>query len=211
MATMTLVSVTTLAQMTDNGSQMVKTELKLYGETVESLIPPGWKHTEATGDLNKDGTDDLAIIAFPSEKDSSPMLAIYFGTINGAYGQWKSYSGIIPEGDGENEFIEPSLEITSRNTLIINLNQWASAGSWGTTNRTWTFRYQNDDFFLIGFDDETLMRNTGEVTKVSKNYLTHKCCTSTFNEFDKTVKPHNVWTKLPKTSLQRLGDFSLDM
>ena len=36
-------------------------ELQKQGRGVEDLVPKGWEHTEATGDLNKDGIADLVV------------------------------------------------------------------------------------------------------------------------------------------------------
>ena len=40
-----------------------------HGQSVETLVPQGWEHSEAVGDLNKDGLEDLVVIATPNFRD----------------------------------------------------------------------------------------------------------------------------------------------
>ena len=44
--------------------------LKQQGTTVEAIVPKGWEHEEAEGDLNKDGIADLVIVATPNFKEN---------------------------------------------------------------------------------------------------------------------------------------------
>ena len=67
-------------------------DLKQQGTSVEQIVPEGWEHEEAQGDLNKDGIKDLVVLAKPNFKENmqtrddgyeynfnSYILAIYFG------------------------------------------------------------------------------------------------------------------------------------
>ena len=106
----------------------------------------------------------------------------------------------------EDEFCrhEVNLEITSRGALHITMQLWCSMGSYGTTTNSYTYRYQNGDFYLIGTDSEEMSRNTGETTVVSENYLTWKrqvTQSNAFNEEPATEK----WSRLKKKPLEKLG------
>ena len=188
------------------------------GTSVEQITPDGWPHQEAQGDLNKDGITDLVVVAMPDYPENTltrddgyvynfnqPILAIYFGKGQGQFQQWKQYDNVIPADDSEYCQHDITLTITDRNTLRIATEVWCSAGSYGTSTDTYTFRYQNGDFYLIGMDHEEMMRNTGECTTVSENYLTWKRQVVKSNAFDETMPSTEKWTKLRKRPLEKLG------
>ena len=45
-------------------------DLKQQGTSVEQIVPEGWEHEEAQGDLNKDGIKDLVVLAKPNFKEN---------------------------------------------------------------------------------------------------------------------------------------------
>ena len=197
------------------GAQAV--ELKPQGVSVEDIVPAGWSHQEAQGDLNKDGIPDLVVVATPDDVENTttrsdgyvynfnqPILAIYFGTAQGQFHQWKAYDNVIPGDDSENCHNDVSLEITDRGVIRISIQLFCSAGSYGVSTDTYSYRYQNGDFFLIGMDKEEMQRNTGTITLVSENYLTWKRQTKMSNAFDDSA-PTEKWTKITRKSLEKLG------
>ena len=202
------------------GFKIQAKELKQQGTSVEDIVPDGWLHHEAWGDLNKDGINDLVVVATPDDEEdllrrddgyvynfNPPILAIYFG--NGQELQlWKRYDYVIPPDQSENCSHDIVLEITSRGTLRIAISLFCNAGSYGTSTDTYTYRYQNGDFYLIGMDNEEMMRNTGEVTLVSENYLTWKRqvkCSNAFTDDPVTEK----WSRITKKPLEKLGEREL--
>ena len=191
--------------------------LAQQGATVEDIVPAGWLHTETQGDLNKDGIMDLVVVATPDYEENTlthddgyvynfnqPILAIYFGTDQGLQ-QWKRYDNVIPADESENCHHDIGLEITPRNMLRISVQLFCSAGSYGTSTDTYTYRYQNGDFYLIGMDQVETMRNTGDCTTVSENYLTRKRQVVKSNAFDETIASTEKWSKLAKKPLEKLG------
>lgn len=190
------------------------------GTSIESIVPEGWEHSEATGDMNKDGIKDIVVIATPNFKENMkeredgyvynfnhPQLAIYFGDASGGFVLFKKYDDLFPEKD-EFTFIETSLDVNDRGVLRIGVSSFRSAGSANTGGPTYVFRYQDGDFFLIGKDESDLSRYSGETTVISENYLTHKRQETTGNAF-KEEKEKVKWTSLPKEPLKRLGEFEL--
>lgn len=193
--------------------------LKLQGSTVQDIVPDGWQHVEAQGDLNKDGIIDLVVVVTPDFEENcksredgyvynfnQPILAIYFGTNQGEMHLWKKYDNVIPADESEFCRHETGLEITTRGTLLISNQLSCSAGSYGTSENTYTYRYQGGDFYLIGFDQEELQRNTGEYNVISENYLTWKRQVKKSNMFDESVPVTEKWSKLSKKPLEKLGD-----
>ena len=44
--------------------------LKQLGTAVDDIVPEGWTHSEAVGDVDKDGLNDLVIAATPNFKEN---------------------------------------------------------------------------------------------------------------------------------------------
>lgn len=197
-------------------------QLEASGATLEELLPEGWTHDEARGDLNKDGMADLAIIAVPNDAEhmvtredgyvsnhNQPILAIYMGQAGHSYRLWKQYADILPATD-EFTIVDHSLTITDRGTLQVSVSKFFTAGGWESPSATYVLRFQDGDFFLIGKETDSYARNSGEGEKVSENYLTRKQQRIIYNAMDNKVKPREKWSKLPYKKLERLGTFEMD-
>ena len=175
-------------------------ELRKQGRGVDDLVPEGWVHTEATGDLNKDGIADLVVVATPDFKENTktrddgfvynfnqPLLAVYFGTAGGKMQLWRQYDQVIPARPDE----------------------YVSIG-WGTEHSNFSYRYQDGDFYLIGKENQSMSRNTGEMETTSENYLTWRRQVVKENVFeDSNVPKTEKWSKLPKKLLKKLGEQNL--
>ena len=181
-----------------------------------------WNCVEKQGDLNKDGIGDLVIVATPDFKElvivnevgdtidtNKPVLAIFFGNERGGWDLVCQYDDVIPISESKYHFIDYVVDVTDKGVLTVDLDYFSSMGSWGKTNKRYLFRYQDGDFYLIGEDDDTFMRNSGEATKTSINYLTAKKQVVTSNVFDEKVKPKERWAKIPRQPLRPLGTWTL--
>lgn len=198
-------------------------ELKQQGKTINDLIPTGWTHKETWGDLNKDGITDLVVVATPDWKEKTktrddgyvynfnqPILAIYFGTPQGVFWQWSQYADVIPANTDEYCTADASLNVTKRGVLCISIDHFCSMGGYGKNLSTFSYRFQDGDFYLIGMDDQSLQRNTGDMTTISENYLTGKRQEIKDNAFNNSHRPVEKWSKLPKKALEKLGTRCLD-
>ena len=198
-------------------------ELKKTGKTVDELVPAGWVSYDASGDLNKDGISDMAILAIPNFKENitvrddgyeynfnKPILAVYFGDSNGTLTMWRQYDNVVPGRESEVDMYDYSLSITERGVMKIDISYMTSMGGWGLSTAAYLYRYQDGDFYLIGHDATSLMRNTGEFESISSNYLTWKRQRITKNEFNNKVKRREKWTNIAKQPLKRLGEEELD-
>ena len=196
--------------------------LAQQGSAIDDIVPQGWLHQEAQGDLNKDGIPDLVVVATPDNEENTimgddgyvynfnqPVLGIYFGTGQGAQHLWRQYENVIPANEDENCSHEIKLEITVRGTLRISDVLFCSMGSYETTADTYTYRYQQGDFFLIGADKEELHRNNGNSTIISENYLTWKRQEKRYNVFLYEKEPTEKWIRIPKRPLEKLGEREL--
>ena len=197
-------------------------ELQKQGRGLEDLVPKGWEHTEATGDLNKDGIADLVVVATPDFKENTktrddgyvynfnqPLLAVYFGTAEGKMQLWRQYDQVIPARTDEFLSIDASLTITEKGVLRISLESFSNMGGWSSDNCNFSYRYQDGDFYLIGQESQSLARNTGEMETTSENYLTWRRQVVKENVFDDDKPKTEKWTKLPKKPLEKLGASNL--
>ena len=177
------------------------------------------------GDFNKDGINDLAVIALPKdpthmrtrEEDgyvynfNKRVLAIYFGQADGKLKRFKEYNNTIPSDDEDNENCSHEIEMTvnAKGVIRLSIGVFCSAGGTEVPNTEYVYRYQNGDFFLIGKDYGSFSRYSGEAVKVSENYLTHKKQTITYNMFEEGEEKEK-WTTLPSKPLEKLGAKLLD-
>ncbi len=199
--------------------QVLAQGLKTSGKSAADVVPNGWESTFKTGDMNGDGLPDLVIIATPCNKEkmktrddgyvynfNQPVLAIYWGDKNGNYKLFKQYDNVIPAREDEFLAITPSLDITKSGSLQIDLEFFATAGSYTQPTTSHVFRYQNGDFMLIGKDVVELERTTGKTVTTSDNYLTRKRIVTTDRPKRKAITKRS---RLPKSALKPLG-FNLD-
>lgn len=186
--------------------------------TWKDWVPAGWKLiSSTTGDFNQDGKSDAVLVLEEnnpanrkrndslgaSELNLNPRrLVILFQTAS-SYQKITELNHFLPsEHDAETPCLSDPLaegEIKiSHGLLKIGLHYWLSCGSYGVTNRTFTFRYENKRFRLIDMDVWEFMRNTGARTEYSSNYLTGKQkITTGYNEFEKSEsKPKTAWKNI---------------
>lgn len=176
-------------------------------------IPAGWGLlSSATGDLNKDGAKDAVLVLEeknpakikPNDglgaKDlnlNSRRLLILFNTPQGYQKAFSSDRLLPTENDADLTCLEDPLGdgrvSVSRGVLVLSLNYWLSCGSYAVTNNSFTFRYENSRFRLIGFDQSEFSRSTGDQSEISINYLTGKMkLTTGLNSFEES-KPKVAW------------------
>jgi len=188
-------------------------------------VPAGWNLTHTfTGDLDRDGKSDAVLVLHqadpaklkpnsnfgPSGLNLNPRrLVVLLQTASG-YQKVRETDRFLPtEHDAENSCLadpldEGGLDI-DRGLLRIDLHYWLSCGSYGVTHRSFSFRYDKQRFRLIGLDIWSFMRNSGERTDYSFNFLTGKQkITTGLNEFEES-KPKVSWKRIAG-----LKDFYLD-
>lgn len=202
-------------------------------KTVNDFIPKGWKSIlTAKGDLNKDKLEDVAVVIEKDDKANivknehlgseylnlNPrMLLILFRQKDGNYTlAGKNDKGFIKsEGDKESPALMDTLDEISikDNILKIKFNYFLSAGSWAVTQNIYTFRFQNKKFELIGFDNNSYMRNSGNQEEFSINFSTNKVkITTGGNMFDeKANKPKEEWKAIKAKKKYVLDEMTSDI
>ncbi|HEX8165577.1 MAG TPA: hypothetical protein VF601_07280 [Beijerinckiaceae bacterium] len=192
----------------------------------EGFVPAGWAlESQTSGDLDGDGVPDLVLVLRGKDPknvvaneggfgenplDTNPrILAVAFGR-PGGYALGLENRTLIPRR------VDPVLEdplaenggvAVERGLLVVRLNSFASAGSWGTSTTTYRFRHRSGRFELAGFDRGSVQRNSGETRDVSVNYATGrmKIATGSIEKDAKKVR----WKTLPRRpppTIDRIGD-----
>lgn len=185
-------------------------------KNVEELVPDGWKiEMKEEGDLNKDGIKDVVLVLRENASsnvikidglgemllDTNPrILAVLFGKVDGGYVLIQDNHTLIPRR------IDPKIDdyltgvgvggiSVRKGVLVVQMNIFYNMGSWEMKNISFTFRWQNNRFELIGYDSTTTNRSSGESKDISVNYSTHKikinCGNLTTDTDDKVT-----WQKL---------------
>lgn len=124
------------------------------GGSYKDFIPAGCDTLAmATGDLNKDGKDDIVLALYDtaenSNMDAARLLVILFRTDAGYMLKAKSDQLLLCKGCG-GVFGDPFNGIDiNKNVLTVN-HYGGSAWRWSYISK---YRYQNNDFYLIGKTD----------------------------------------------------------
>ena len=182
-----------------------------------------------TGDLNNDSIPDIVSVGEEVNRDNLKVndnygssvlnlnprdLVIMFRTKSGGRGKTFKINHFLPsEHSAEAPCLSDPLEGGDgvrivKGVLEINLHYWYSCGSWGVSTMRFKFRYEKGRFRLIGLEESSHMRNSGDATAYSTNFLTGKKKVITENIFDPSV-PHKVtWQKLAGNRLYYLDEMT---
>ena len=187
-----LVTSTTDEKSTTSVIEEYPTDFPEQGNKMEDFVPKHWSAImKVDGDLNKDGLTDTALIVeqknpnnisvteYNDTLNTNPRaLLVLFKQENGTYKlAAKNDKGFIEPPKENSSLLDPLEEgdiNIKNNTLRLNFQYFFSAGSWYITNVEYVFRYQNNNFELIGVETNSFDRSTGEETIVSFNLSTNK-------------------------------------
>ncbi len=176
-------------------SQAKLDSLKNEGNSINDLIPEGWFIlSQKSGDLNKDGIDDLAFVIQNTdtsniekdgyfEIDYNPrVLAVYFNSPKGRLTkivESRNFILLQPEKTIEDPFEE--FDITKEGNLKIGFHIWHSA-SWYTSNYSYLFKFKNNEFELIEYIEYDFHKTTLESVKHEIDFIKLKMTRTKENE-----------------------------
>lgn len=199
--------------------------LPAHAVAAAGFVPAGWAiETKLSGDLNGDGVADLVLVLHdhdkanvlanpdgPGEKtiDTNPrILVVALGQKGGGFDLAVQNHMLIPR------HIDPDVEdyldkvTIQRGAIHVEMHVFMSAGGWGAGNTSYVLRYQSGRLEMIGYDSQSVQRNTGETNDVSINYATGKVKLTTGTIDDS--KPTKVtWRAVPagkRPSIDEIGD-----
>ncbi|HEY0014304.1 MAG TPA: hypothetical protein VGB79_15785 [Allosphingosinicella sp.] len=196
-----------------------------HAQAASGFVPAGWRlEASASGDLDRDGRSDLALVlrmndpanVLPNEGlcgetiDTNPrILAIALAAAGGGYRLGVQDQELIPRRDNPcaSDWFAPEHLRIERGAVRIDLERFMSAGGWDMGTTSFTFRWEDDNLRLIGFDYSNVKRNTGDVGGVSINYLTGraKLTRGRIDEDRETVRWVTLHSRRPLT-IWSVGD-----
>jgi hypothetical protein len=186
------------------------------------FVPKGWKILKsAEGDLNKDKLADLAMVLqntdesyLATNEDTESVLdsnyrmtIVAFQQPKGGYSlKVKNHSFVQRHllDHMDQPFDDIKIE---RGVLKFYFHYFMSMGSWSTSNTTFIFRWQKEKMALIGMNESSFMRNSGEAIDNSYNFSTMKHQQITSNQFDETVKRTETWKAIKPQKFPSLAEF----
>jgi hypothetical protein len=190
--------------------------------TPAGFIPKGWKQVQqAEGDLNRDGKPDFAMVVrmdsaanriAPSwnpetRYDTNPWMLITAFRDGADYRLALSDHQLIPRHENPNADDEFDEIAIANGSLKVVMHVFMSAGGWQMGGTSYTFRWQDGGFKLIGFDRDSTMRNSGETEEVSINYLTGRKVVKTGTiESDAQTTTESRIAKKPLIDLTAIDD-----
>ena len=160
--------------------------INAQGKDVENFIPKGWMLLDSVqGDLNKDSYKDLVLVIqhidsvmldeYADLAQPRMLLILFYDNESNLYNlAEKSESFILPHDNPNMTDPYVGMSISNKGVLKIEFEFFTTMGSYGSSTSSYKFRYQNNEFALIGADDYYLHRATGEFGERSFNFLTKK-------------------------------------
>ena len=195
--------------------------------TAKSLAPQGWDILMATtGDLNKDQMPDIAMIVEKQKVDvvtydddgkvvhNHPrQLIVFFKTAKGYQRIVENNS--IPVAQQPNScLLDPLAEAEdiqiSKGNLLVHFSYFMACGGWEWPRHSYTFRWQNQRFDLIGFDYNSFHRASGEETSKSYNFSTLKRKEIVGGNMFEDVKTQTKWSSFKAPQQVTLKNINFD-
>jgi hypothetical protein len=191
------------------------------GSSITDFVPSSWTIIDsALGDLNKDNLIDYAVVL--QHADSVTISKTEDDIVDTVLTQprmllilFKSSNNSLYLAEQNNSFIlnhdNPDMEDPyqfckiDKGILQIAFRLFYNMGSWYVNNATYKFRYQNNQFALIGAEYRSFHRASQDFEEYSYNFLAGKRSLTSGNEEKRTKKTE--WKTLKIFPLQTLKTF----
>jgi hypothetical protein len=218
-----LITIFVLTFGTAFGQDFSYPNIKLTGGDMNSFIPNGWALLDsAQGDLNKDNYNDIALII--QFKDSISvvkkifddndtvitqprvLLILFYSPVSNKYQLAKQSNTFVLNHDNPN-MEDPYQDISINNGVLkIGFRIFMNVVGWYMSNYTYKFRFQDNDFVLVGADDNSVNRGSGETEDRSYNFLMKKIkvATGTIESDEQKI----IWRAVDLSELKTLKTFT---
>ena len=188
-------------------------------ELKDFAVPKGYeKILETKGDLDKDGKDEVVMV-FNTDKiinkisEGLERKLYILKNINGKLKIWQENSNLL--FDSKEGFYPESneLELSIKNNCLIIFQSYFSNSRHTVTSKN-TFRFQNDDFYLIGalvkFDDTCEFNFSSEINFSTGKVIVDDQYSECDSGYEREV-PKNYYKefthKIPK--LIKMNDYKM--
>jgi hypothetical protein len=181
-------------------------KINTEGSRISDFIPMGWSLVDSvSGDFNRDSFDDRAFIIAPDDDDDNTykrdkiLVVVFCDTAANNYKLVEHTSKLFaPLLDKPNLFYEV-MEVNKGVLSVVFMH----AGSYATIF-DYKFRYQNNEFCLIGADKQ--YANPTNYQSYSFNFISKRWSLTTSDDTS-DEKPVTVWNKLESAELKTLKTF----
>lgn len=199
--------------------------LPLRAGTVEAFVPAGWAiESRLDGAVDTDALADVVLLLRNRDPanivrndglgvdtlDTNPRLLVVLAAEAGGGFRRLALSDQVVRRNTRPEWSDPLEEgglALERRVLSVTTGFFSSAGSWSMGHTTHRFRWQDGCMRLIGYDDSSLRRNTGETTDVSVNLLTRRTTRTVGSiEHDRTATTRGVLERRAPICLEDAAD-----
>ncbi|MGB4771263.1 MAG: hypothetical protein WBP58_07385 [Chitinophagaceae bacterium] len=195
------------------GQDFVYPFIQASAMSFEDFIPRGWVVLDSTsGDLNKDGKADLALVIqlkdsmvrvneFGDTVLTNPriLMVLFRDKLREGYTLGEQSNTFIMQHE-DRIMDDPYRDIViDKGLLELSFRLFYSMGSWYITVATYKFRYQANEFALIGAEYLSFHRATHDFEEYSYNFLTKKKIVSKGSDMKgtrKTIKESFVLPEL---------------
>jgi hypothetical protein len=193
------------------------------GPAPASFVPKGWAvEKKIEGDLNGDGLADLVLLLherdpkklvrdrFGDPLDTNPrILAVALRHRQGGYRLvLQNHTLISRLVDHEvMDVMDNGMVEIRRGVLRIRVSFFAAVGTWTMSNSTFSFAWRDGRLALIGWDEFSISRNSGESSEASANFVTRRAKLTTQEDEDSPERTR--WIRLPHRPLltmDQIGD-----
>ncbi|RYE24524.1 MAG: hypothetical protein EOP51_07070 [Sphingobacteriales bacterium] len=158
-----LLVVVVLSAVASKAQKEVLLQVPVTGNRALDFVPKGYDTLgTAVGDLNKDGKSDMVIAVFNVKKEEKPgedevprILIVAFNTGSGYRTVFKGDNLLLCKQCG-GMFGDPYAGVYIDKGVLSISHYGGSSWRWSIDQK---FRFQNNDFYLIGRTDQTLQVN----------------------------------------------------
>jgi hypothetical protein len=203
------------------GQQFSYPVIKKQGRIVADFVPAGWEIKDSIiGDLNNDKHEDIVVVLQQKkhitisrrksrniEKITTKprILLILFQKIstNTLELQERSNTFILSQEDSQMTDPYQSMKIENEK-LYFNFTIYYGPSAYSM--QSYTFRYQNKEFFLIGATSNYFNEATRDMSDYSFNFLAKKWSIIEGND-DTNQKQKKIWHTLNLKNLKTLKTF----
>jgi hypothetical protein len=198
--------------------------LQRHAAALDGFVPSGWRlQDKAVGDLNRDGLPDAVVVLWmhdprnrihpsydPKHRyDTNPlMLVVALGRKSAGYDLAAASHTLIPRRVNPNQDQPYNGVSIAGGVLRVKMHEFLEAGGWRSGTNSFAFRWQDGALRLIGYDRDSIIKNTGATEVVSVDYPARRMVvkTGTMAGDIADVTRTTTLPSKPLLTLEQVGD-----